>query len=243
MTATAITTITATATPTANTTATANHCDHDHDRHQYRHRHRHHHLPLLLPLTTAAVVTVTTAATMTATATNTHQSCCHSYRRYCRHHRFTLPRQTAQLITPAPPPSPAVSIPAHYTASIAIKFLIKEGCNWPRWQRELGESTQQTISLASGEFRVRPMEEALRKMKILRVGINKSIWFKFLSRKRFLSKKSFLVQSTERETQNGGTKQDKKMAIGRKMGGDGQECLGKYYRPIIICCLKNLTHS
>jgi hypothetical protein len=78
---------------------------------------------------------------------------------------------------------------------------------------------QQTISLASGEFRVRlkktqdpdqmmpvqsllnrqhnacptatatathPMEEALRKMKIMRVGIIKSIRFKFLTRKRLL---------------------------------------------------------
>jgi hypothetical protein len=64
-------------------------------------------------------------------------------------------------------------------------------------------------------------------MKIMRVGINKSIQFNFLSRKRLLSKRSFLVQNTERETQNGGRKQDKKMAIDRKMGGDGQECLGK----------------
>jgi hypothetical protein len=64
-------------------------------------------------------------------------------------------------------------------------------------------------------------------MKIMRVGINESIRFKFLSRKRLLSKQIFLVQNTERETQNGGTKQDKKMAIDRKMGGDGQECIGK----------------
>jgi hypothetical protein len=64
-------------------------------------------------------------------------------------------------------------------------------------------------------------------MKIMRVQINESIRFKFLSRKRLLSKRSFFAQNTERETQNGGRKQDKKMAIDRKMGGDGQECLGK----------------
>jgi hypothetical protein len=46
-------------------------------------------------------------------------------------------------------------------------------------------------------------------------------------RKRLLSKRSSLVQSTERETKNGGTKRHKKMTIGRKMGGDGQECIGK----------------
>jgi hypothetical protein len=65
------------------------------------------------------------------------------------------------------------------------------------------------------------MEEASCKMKIMRVRINKSIGFNFLSRKRLLSKRSFLAQSMERETQNGGTKQDKKMTIGRKMGRDG----------------------
>jgi hypothetical protein len=37
-----------------------------------------------------------------------------------------------------------------------------------------------------------PMEEALRKMKIMRVGIIESIRFKFLSRKRLLSEQSFL---------------------------------------------------
>jgi hypothetical protein len=54
------------------------------------------------------------------------------------------------------------------------------------------------------------MEEALRKMKITRVGINESIQFIFLSRKRHLSKRILLAQSTKRETQNGGTKRDKK---------------------------------
>jgi hypothetical protein len=58
-------------------------------------------------------------------------------------------------------------------------------------------------------------------MKIMRVGINELIQFKFLSSKRLLSKQSFLAQNTERETQNGGRKQDKKMAIDRNMGGDG----------------------
>ncbi len=47
----------------------------------------------------------------------------------------------------------------------------------------------------------------------------------FLSRKRLLSKRSYLTQSTERETLNGGTKRHKKMGIGRKMGGDGKECI------------------
>jgi hypothetical protein len=64
-------------------------------------------------------------------------------------------------------------------------------------------------------------------MKIMRAGINKSIQFIFLSRKRLLSKQSFLVQNTERETRNGGRKQDKIIAIDRNMGGDGQECLDK----------------
>jgi hypothetical protein len=64
-------------------------------------------------------------------------------------------------------------------------------------------------------------------MKIMRVGINKSIRFNFLLRKRLLSKQSFLAQNTERETQNGGRKQDKKMAIDRTMEGDSQECLDK----------------
>jgi hypothetical protein len=58
-----------------------------------------------------------------------------------------------------------------------------------------------------------PMEEALRKMKIMRVGIIESIRFKILSRKRLLSKRSFLAQSMERETHHGGTKRHKKMAI------------------------------
>jgi hypothetical protein len=64
-------------------------------------------------------------------------------------------------------------------------------------------------------------------MKIMRVGINESIRFKFLSRKRLLSKQNFLAQNTERGTQNGGRKQDTKMGIDRNMGGDGQECLDK----------------
>ncbi len=145
-----------------------------------------------------------------------------------------------------------------------MKFTIKEGCNWPWGQREPGESMQQTISPAPGEFRVRPKKtqdpdqhsrlppplppiqwrrrRALldhqqktcdhhrhrhHKMKIMRVGINKSIRFNFLLRKRLLSKQSFLAQNTERETQNGGRKQDKKMAIDRTMEGDSQECLDK----------------
>jgi hypothetical protein len=87
--------------------------------------------------------------------------------------------------------------------------------------------TASTTLAAATTTATHPMEEALRKIKIMRVGINKSIRLKFLSRKRLLSKQSFLAQSTERETQNGGTKQDKKMAIDRKMGDDGQECLGK----------------
>jgi hypothetical protein len=66
-----------------------------------------------------------------------------------------------------------------------------------------------------------------RKMKNMRVGINKSNQFKFLSRKRLLSKRSFLAQNMERETHNGGRKLDKKMAIDKHMGGDGQECLEK----------------
>jgi hypothetical protein len=87
--------------------------------------------------------------------------------------------------------------------------------------------TASTTLAAATATATHPMEEALRKKKIMRVGINESIQFKFLSRKRLLSKQSFLAESTERETQNGGTKRDKKMARGRKMGGDGQECLGK----------------
>jgi hypothetical protein len=55
-----------------------------------------------------------------------------------------------------------------------------------------------------------PLEEASRKMKIMWVGIIESIRFKFLLRKRQKSKRSFLAQSTERETQNGGTKRHKK---------------------------------
>jgi hypothetical protein len=64
-------------------------------------------------------------------------------------------------------------------------------------------------------------------MKIMRVGINESIRFNFLSRKRLLSKQSFLSQNMERETQNGGRKQDEKMIIDRNMGGDSQKCLDK----------------
>ncbi len=42
---------------------------------------------------------------------------------------------------------------------------------------------------------------------------------------KLLSKRSFLTQSTERETKHGGTKGYKKLVIGRRMGGDGQECI------------------
>jgi hypothetical protein len=52
-----------------------------------------------------------------------------------------------------------VLFPAHSMASITIKFCIQEGCGWPRWQRELGESMQHTISLASGKIRVRPKKK------------------------------------------------------------------------------------
>ncbi len=82
-----------------------------------------------------------------------------------------------------------------------------------------------------------PMEEPLHKMKIMRKRINKSIWFEFLSRKRlwfkfllrkrFSGKRNLLAKNTERGTKNGGRQREKIMAIDRKMGGDGQECLGK----------------
>ncbi len=168
----------------------------------------------------------------------------------------------AQLVpllpTLAPPHSPAVLIPAHLMASTAIKFHIKEGCNWPWWQREPGESTQQTISLAPGEFRVGPKKTQYpdqkmpvqslldrqhntcsrhppiqckrrrctlldhqqksgrchphrhQKMKIMRVGINESIRFKFLSIKKTFKQTKFSCAKHGKRNQNGGTKQDKK---------------------------------
>ncbi len=60
-----------------------------------------------------------------------------------------------------------------------------------------------------------PIEEASRKMKITRV---------FVEKETFKQKKLSHVKH-RRETKNGMTKQHKKIAIGRKMGGDGQICL------------------
>jgi hypothetical protein len=123
----------------------------------------------------------------------------------------------AQLITPAPPftggvnPCALNGIHCHQTSHLdRLRLTMVAKGTW-------GKHTTNNISLASGEFRVRPkktrdadqmmpvqslsncqhdscptatatathpMKEALRKMKIMRVGIIKSIQFKFLSRKR-----------------------------------------------------------
>jgi hypothetical protein len=76
------------------------------------------------------------------------------------------------------------------------------------------------------------MEEPSHKMKIMRLWINNSIWFEFLSRKRlwfeFLSRKRlsgkwiFLAKKYGKGTKNGGRQREKKMAIDQKMGGDGR---------------------
>ncbi len=58
-------------------------------------------------------------------------------------------------------------------------------------------------------------------------GIIKAIWIQFLLRKILWEKRSFLKQSTERETNIGGRKRCNKMAMGRKMEGDRQKCIGK----------------
>ncbi len=64
-----------------------------------------------------------------------------------------------------------------------------------------------------------PMEEPLHKTKIMRLRINKSIWFEFLLRKRlwfeFLlrkrlsGKQNFLAKHVERGTKNGGRQRKK----------------------------------
>jgi hypothetical protein len=82
-----------------------------------------------------------------------------------------------------------------------------------------------------------PMEEPLHKMKIMRLRINESIWFEFLSRKR-LWFDFFVEKETFRQTKLSCKKyvkghqkwwetERKQMAIDQKMGGDGQECIGK----------------
>ncbi len=187
-------------------------------------------------------------------------------------------------------------------APTAGKFPNKKGCDKPRWHMEHRKSAQWTISIASGELRVRqkktrnpnqkmpvqplldchrnhhpsnrrgiaifwtastatatatdtatatqpmeetsatatathPMEEPSHKMKIMRLRINESIsfeflsrkrlWFEFLLRKRLSGKRNFLAKNTERGTKNCWRQREKKMVIDWKMGGDGQECLGK----------------
>ncbi len=169
-------------------------------------------------------------------------------------------------------------------APTAGKFPNNKGCDKPRWHMEHRKSAQWTISMASGEFRVRwkktqnpnhkmpvqplldchrnhhpsngwgiaifwtasnataaatdianatqpmeeasatatatnPMEEPLHKMKIMRLRINESIWFEFLSRKRLWfefslrkrlsGKQNFPAKKTERGTKNGGRQREK----------------------------------